>query len=133
MAASKKPAALAEALLSVWRQTLVERAQTVTLSGKSYPVRHTPKRNLCQVDFEFDGEAIRGLEQNPQTQSRWAAMARQGAKIMQFLSWGAISPMSPTPSSPSITARPPGRKKGTAEAERAPARRRSISALRRCP
>ena len=88
MAVSKKPAALAEALLSVWRQTLVERAQTVTLSGKSYPVRHTPKRNLCQVDFEFDGEAIRGLEQNPQTQSRWAAMARQGARIMQFLSLG---------------------------------------------
>ena len=88
MAVSKHPAALAEALLSVWRQTLVERAQTVTLSGKNYPVRTTPKRRLCQVDFEFDGEPIRGLEQNPQTQSRWAAMAREGAKVMQFLSLG---------------------------------------------
>jgi hypothetical protein len=34
----------------------------------------------------FEGEEIRGLEQNPETKSRWAQMARSGSKVMQFLS-----------------------------------------------
>jgi hypothetical protein len=40
------------------------------------------------VDFIFDGNQIRGLEQNPDTKSRWAQMARSGEKVMQFLSEG---------------------------------------------
>ena len=36
----------------------------------------------------FEGNEIRGLEQNPQTKSRWAEMARSGKKVMQFLSEG---------------------------------------------
>ncbi len=36
------------------------------------------------MDFSFDGNEIRGLEQNPQTKSRWAQMARSGKKVMQF-------------------------------------------------
>ena len=36
----------------------------------------------------FEGENIRGLEQNPDTKSRWAQMARTGKKVMQFLSDG---------------------------------------------
>jgi len=40
------------------------------------------------VDFVFDGREIRGLEQNPETKSRWAEMARSGKKVMQFLSAG---------------------------------------------
>lgn len=40
------------------------------------------------MDFEFGGNEIRGLEQNPQTKSRWAQMARSGRKVMQFLSEG---------------------------------------------
>ena len=43
---------------------------------------------MRQVDFRFDGTEIRGLEQNPQTKSRWAQMARSGKKVMQFLSEG---------------------------------------------
>jgi hypothetical protein len=31
---------------------------------------------------------IRGLEQNPDTKSRWAQLARAGKKVMQFLSEG---------------------------------------------
>ena len=84
----KPPSALEETLLSVWRQTLAEGAKSVSLAGKSYPVRRTPRRGLCQVDFEFEGRPLRGLEQNPQTQSRWAQMARAGGKVMQFLSAG---------------------------------------------
>jgi hypothetical protein len=43
---------------------------------------------LREVDFVFDGKTIRGLEQNPDTKSRWAQMARAGKKVMQFLSEG---------------------------------------------
>ena len=77
-----------QALIEVWRQTLVERAKTVVLGPARYPVRQTPKRGLRQVDFIFDGNDVRGLEQNPQTKSRWAQMARSGSKVMQFLSKG---------------------------------------------
>jgi hypothetical protein len=40
------------------------------------------------VDFVFDGNEIRGLEQNPATKSRWAQLARPGKKVMQFINDG---------------------------------------------
>ena len=67
-----------QALIEVWRQVLVENATVVELGGSRYPVRRTPKRGLRQVDFVFDGNEIRGLEQNPDTKCRWAQMARSG-------------------------------------------------------
>ena len=79
---------LEETLIEVWRQTLVENAKSVEVGGRLYPVRRTPKKVLRQVDFAFDGNEIRGLEQNPETKSRWAQMARSGKKVMQFLSEG---------------------------------------------
>jgi hypothetical protein len=79
---------LDEALLTVWRQALAEGAREVKLNGRSFPVRMTPKKHLRQVDFYFGDEAVRGLEQNPQTSSRWAKLAREGHKVMQFLSEG---------------------------------------------
>jgi hypothetical protein len=77
-----------KALLSVWHQTLIDSAKAVTLGGEIYPLRRTTKHKLAQVDFEFAGTPIRGLEQNPQTKSRWAQLARKGSKVMQFLSAG---------------------------------------------
>lgn len=77
-----------QALTEVWRQALVENAKFIQLGTERYPVRRTPKRGLRQVDFVFDGNEIRGLEQNPDTKSRWAQMARSGKKVMQFLSNG---------------------------------------------
>jgi hypothetical protein len=77
-----------QAVIDVWRQALVENAKTVKLGPEHFPVRTTPKRALRQVDFVFEGNEIRGLEQNPQTKSRWAQMARSGKKVMQFLSDG---------------------------------------------
>ena len=77
-----------EALLEVWRQALVENAKVVLVGAERYPVRRTAKRNLRQVDFVFDGQEMRGLEQNPGTTSRWAQLARSGKKVMQFLSQG---------------------------------------------
>jgi hypothetical protein len=76
---------LEDALLNVWRQSLVESKKTVTLENENFPVRSTAKRKLKQIDFQFDGKDLRGLEQNPDTKSRWAAMARNGKKVMQFL------------------------------------------------
>jgi hypothetical protein len=77
-----------EAILSVWHQSLVESARVVNLEGDEFPVRSTAKQKLKQVDFRFDGRDIRALEQNPNTKSRWAAMARKGQKVMQFLEGG---------------------------------------------
>ena len=77
-----------DTLIEVWRQALAEGLKTVTLDSGAYPVRTTPSKRLRQVDFEHDGESLRGLEQNPKTKSRWAMLARKGAKVMQFLQAG---------------------------------------------
>lgn len=79
---------LEQTLLDVWRQAMVENAAVVELGKERYPVRKTSKRGLREVDFESEGDEIRGLEQNPETKSRWAQMARSGKKVMQFLSEG---------------------------------------------
>jgi hypothetical protein len=77
-----------EAMEAVWRQALLERKAEVELEGKSYAVRETAKKRLREVDFEFEGQTLRGLEQNPKTESRWAQLARKGHKVMQFLDAG---------------------------------------------
>ena len=66
----------------------MENASVIELGGKRYSVRGTPRKNLRQVDFMFDGTEIRGLEQNPETKSRWAQLALVGKKVMQFLNEG---------------------------------------------
>lgn len=80
--------ALDDVLVAVWRQVLMEGLKAVTLDSGSYPVRRTPNKRLRQVDFAVVGEMFRGLEQNPKTKSRWAELARKGAKVMQFLQGG---------------------------------------------
>ena len=77
-----------ETLSEVWRQALVEHANVVEIGKERYRVRLTPKRGLRHVDFVFDANEIRGLEQNPETKARWAQMAKSGKKVMQFLSGG---------------------------------------------
>jgi len=72
-----------QTLIEVWRQALVENAKVVELGKERYPVRRTPKRGLRQVDFMLDGNEIRGLEQNPETKSRWA---QTGLCLQRFLS-----------------------------------------------
>jgi hypothetical protein len=79
---------LEQTLLDVWTQTLVNDAKEVHLDNESFPVRRTPKQGLRQVDFQFEGQEFRGLEQNPATKSPWAQMARSGQKVMQFLREG---------------------------------------------
>lgn len=77
-----------EALIKVWRRALMEKAREVELDGQTFPVRTTPRKRLRQVDFVLDGQPLRGLEQNPDTGSRWAQLASGGHKVMQFLSAG---------------------------------------------
>jgi len=79
---------LEEALISVWRQSLAEDANLVEFEGRRSPVRRTARQRLRQVEFEFQGEQFRGIEQNPNTRSRWAELARAGQKVMQFVSGG---------------------------------------------
>jgi hypothetical protein len=75
-------------LISVGRQVLVEDARTVTVEGVSYPVRRTSRSKLREVDFTFEKQALRGPEQNPTTNSRWARLEQEGKKVMQFPSNG---------------------------------------------
>lgn len=74
-----------ETLISVWQQALVDDSAVVKLGNETYPVRRTRKRSLRQADFVFQGRELRGLEQNPDTKSRWAQLARSGKLVMQFL------------------------------------------------
>ena len=82
------PASFESALLSVWRQSLVDSKKIVEIDGETYSVKQTAKSKLKQIDFRFEGRELRGLEQNPNTKSRWAKLAREGKKVMQFLEAG---------------------------------------------
>jgi hypothetical protein len=88
MSATETTSTIDEAFLSVWRQALLEQRKIVTVGDATFSVRRTAKHRLAQIDFEVGGVEFRGLEQNPQTKSRWAKMAREGAKVMQFLRAG---------------------------------------------
>jgi hypothetical protein len=75
---------LEQILVSVWRQTMVEDAKIVTVNGQDYPVLRTSRSKLREVDFAFEGQTLRGREQNPNTNSRWAKLAREDKKVMSF-------------------------------------------------
>ncbi|MGH9554842.1 MAG: hypothetical protein ACRD2Y_03375 [Terriglobales bacterium] len=75
---------LAETLLAVWQQALVEKAGNVRLEKKAHPVEATPRKGLRTVEFDFGAHQIIGIQQNPRTKSGWAQMAREGKAVMQF-------------------------------------------------
>jgi hypothetical protein len=79
---------LEEICLAIWRQALLEEKKVVTVADDTFSVLITPKQKLKQINFQWDGRNFRGLEQNPDTKSRWAAMASGGQKVMQFLEDG---------------------------------------------
>ncbi|PYV51378.1 MAG: hypothetical protein DMG92_04640 [Acidobacteria bacterium] len=82
------PANLEQILISVWKQALLDETKTVNVCGQSFRVQRTSRSKLREVDFECEGQKLRGLEQNPNTRSNWAKLARDGRKVMQFLSEG---------------------------------------------
>jgi|ERR1700722_1702499 hypothetical protein len=79
---------LEDALVSVCQQAFVEGAKTVTLGDVHYPIRRSSRSRFREVDFKFGEAQLRGVEQNPNTSSRWAKLAREGKQVMQFLSAG---------------------------------------------
>ena len=81
-------ASLETVLVSVWQQALIDKKKIVDLDGETYPIRQTSKSKLKQIDFRFEDRELRGLEQNPNTKSRWAKLAREGKQVIQFLEQG---------------------------------------------
>jgi hypothetical protein len=79
---------LEEVFITVWHQALLENLKIVTVGDDSFKVQATARHKLKQIDFHFESRPLRALEQNPATKSRWAQMARNGAKVMQFLEHG---------------------------------------------
>ena len=77
-----------ETLIALWRQAIVDEPDAVKLGSERYPVTRSKAKHLRQVAFVFEGNTIMGIEQNPKTKSRWAAMTRAGKKVMQFIQDG---------------------------------------------
>ena len=75
---------LGETLISVWQQSLADGQERVDLGHESYPVTVFRAKKLRSVNFRYGELGIIGIEQNPRTGSRWAALAREGNRIMQF-------------------------------------------------
>ena len=75
---------LGEMLISAWQQSLVDGKGAVELGSDSFPVTVFRAKQLRSVEFRHSELHILGIEQNPKTGSRWAALAREGKRIMQF-------------------------------------------------
>ncbi len=73
-----------DALLSVWRQILVDGREEVEVAGVLHRVECSRTKGLRFVAFQLADRTVEGIEQNPMTRSRWAALAREGSRIMQF-------------------------------------------------
>jgi hypothetical protein len=74
---------LGEALVEVWKQALEEGSDTIELEGERFRVKRT-RGGLRIVNFRAGLHGFDGIEQNPKTNSRWAQLAREGKRIMQF-------------------------------------------------
>jgi len=75
---------LGETLVEVWRQVLVEGESRIEVDGKQYRVSVTSRNKLRAVAFVASGNGFDGIEQNPNTASRWAKLARERKRVMQF-------------------------------------------------
>ena len=75
---------LGEVLISAWRQMLSEGRDDIELEGETYPVTVSKGKGLRMVEFDLGVYRMVGIEQNPKTESRWAELAREGNRIMQF-------------------------------------------------
>ena len=74
-----------EVLVEVYKQLFSDNARVVKIGTHQYPIQRSHKGHLRQVDFLFNGHDVRGIEQNPSSNNRWAALVRSGKKVAQFL------------------------------------------------
>lgn len=75
-------------LVDVYQQLFNDGADVVKLGNRRFPVRRSRVDRLRQVDFFFEGHGVRGIQQSPNANNRWAALVRSGKKVAQFLSDG---------------------------------------------
>jgi hypothetical protein len=75
---------LAETLVAIWQQAFADEKAVVELPAGAYRVTKTRSKGLRTVRFTYDTYELDGIEQNPETASRWAALAREGKRVMQF-------------------------------------------------
>ena len=79
---------LAALLPAVWRQIFLEGLAEVSVGRRRIPVGLTKAKHLRTVEVPYGRYRLFGIEQNPRTSSRWAKLARQGKRIMQFNAGG---------------------------------------------
>lgn len=72
------------ALVSVWRQALVEGGEEIKLEAESFPATRSRTKKFLMIEFKFGAERVVSVEQNPKTGSRWAALAPEGKRVKQF-------------------------------------------------
>ena len=75
---------LGEDLVGAWRQSMVEDRTDVQVGGQTFRVERTRRQGLRTIALSLQGVLIEGIEQNPETRSRWAKLAQEGQRIMQF-------------------------------------------------
>ena len=72
----------AETLNSVATQLMT--GTSVSVGGKSTPVRRTSRQHVKTAAFSVDGHQYQAIEQNQQKPSRWGQLARSGHQVVQF-------------------------------------------------
>ncbi len=72
----------AELLKSIAAQLMT--SPSVSVGGKSVPVRHTSQQRLRTAAFKIGGHEYQAIEQNPERPSRWGQLARSGRQVVQF-------------------------------------------------
>jgi hypothetical protein len=71
-----------ELMKSVAEQMMAQR--TVTVQGKTIPVKHTSYQRLKTLTFDMNGRQYQAIEQNAEKPSRWGQLAREGHRVVQF-------------------------------------------------
>jgi hypothetical protein len=75
---------LEQMLCEVWRQALLEGREEVEVDGTRLRTGRTRARGLRTVEVRLGTMVLEGIEQNPEKESQWAKLAREGHQIMQF-------------------------------------------------
>jgi Rieske Fe-S protein len=71
-----------ELMKSVAEQLMT--GKTVTIQGKTIPIKHSSYQRLKMLEFEMKGKRYQAIEQNPEKPSRWGKLAQEGHKVVQF-------------------------------------------------